>query len=243
MSDSPISSNPASTAKPEDTTPETPPLSAAATRECLIDAGLQLFAAQGYDAVSPRVLATVAGVNAAAIPFYFGGKEGVYLAVVQRIVQQLAPRMQTLIARLASQLDKASTPVAAAPLLEAFAAGQLEIMCQPASFAFLFREQFRHSMAFDLLYREILEPAHQFNARLIAALLQKEASDSQVVLLEHALSGQVSVFAQTQATLHRRLGHDLNTQDFDLPAIEQAVRHLVRYTVQGALAGRHGAGG
>jgi AcrR family transcriptional regulator len=52
-----------------------------ATRERLLRAGLRLFAHQGFAATSTRELAQAAGVNIAAISYYFGDKAGLYRAV------------------------------------------------------------------------------------------------------------------------------------------------------------------
>ena len=45
----------------------------------LVAAGLKLFSEHGLDGVTTRALAAEAGVNQAAIPYYFGSKEGVHL--------------------------------------------------------------------------------------------------------------------------------------------------------------------
>ncbi len=69
--------------------PPTRPSAAAGTagtepdpaRARLLRAGLRLFAHQGYAATSTRELAQAAGVNVAAISYYFGDKAGLYRAV------------------------------------------------------------------------------------------------------------------------------------------------------------------
>lgn len=53
------------------------------SRSKLIDAALPLFAVKGYAAVSIRELAEAAGVNVALINYHFGGKEGLYAAVIE----------------------------------------------------------------------------------------------------------------------------------------------------------------
>jgi AcrR family transcriptional regulator len=52
-----------------------------ASRERLLQAGLRLFAQQGYARTSTRELAESAQVNVAAISYYFGDKAGLYRAV------------------------------------------------------------------------------------------------------------------------------------------------------------------
>lgn len=51
------------------------------SRERLMQAGLRLFAHQGFAKTSTREIAEAAGVNLAAISYYFGDKEGLYRAV------------------------------------------------------------------------------------------------------------------------------------------------------------------
>ena len=51
-------------------------------RENLIKAAVPLFAAKGLNGVSVRELASAAGVNLSMISYYFGGKEGLYAAVL-----------------------------------------------------------------------------------------------------------------------------------------------------------------
>lgn len=63
--------------------PAHPPGSAASedTRQRLLNAGLRLFANQGYAQTSTRELAEAAQVNVAAISYHFGDKAGLYRAV------------------------------------------------------------------------------------------------------------------------------------------------------------------
>jgi TetR/AcrR family transcriptional regulator len=51
-------------------------------REHIIAAAIPLFAAKGLNGVSVRELARAAGVNLSMISYYFGGKEGLYAAVL-----------------------------------------------------------------------------------------------------------------------------------------------------------------
>ncbi|WZB63424.1 TetR family transcriptional regulator [Achromobacter xylosoxidans] len=62
------------------TTEPASPDRAADTRERLLLAGLTLFSQLGLEGVRTRQLSEAAGVNQSAIPYHFGGKEGVYAA-------------------------------------------------------------------------------------------------------------------------------------------------------------------
>jgi len=52
------------------------------SRSRLLEAAIPLFAEKGFSAVSIRELAEKAGVNSALISYHFGGKEGLYNAVL-----------------------------------------------------------------------------------------------------------------------------------------------------------------
>jgi AcrR family transcriptional regulator len=60
------------------------PYDAGASREALLDAASALFDERGYDAATIREIGQRAGVDAALIARYFGGKEGLYLATLTR---------------------------------------------------------------------------------------------------------------------------------------------------------------
>src|SRR5579864_5114735 len=55
-------------------------------KQRLIEAGLEIFGTFNLEGATTRQLADRAGVNQAAIPYYFGGKEGLYLAVIKHVV-------------------------------------------------------------------------------------------------------------------------------------------------------------
>lgn len=68
---------------------------AAASRRALLTAAGELFHARGYEGATVRDIGERAGVDPALIARYFGGKEGLYLAVLAEDDphgEQLAPR-------------------------------------------------------------------------------------------------------------------------------------------------------
>lgn len=53
------------------------------SKEALIAAAGEVFAAHGYDGATVKQLAEAAGVNVSLVSYYFNGKEGLYRAVVE----------------------------------------------------------------------------------------------------------------------------------------------------------------
>ncbi|HLZ62213.1 MAG TPA: TetR family transcriptional regulator [Ktedonosporobacter sp.] len=59
------------------------------SRELMLDAAQRLFAQEGFAATSLRDVTKGAGVNLAAVNYYFGSKAALIRAVIQRILIQL----------------------------------------------------------------------------------------------------------------------------------------------------------
>lgn len=62
------------------------------TRAAIVDAAAALFSRRAFDAVTVREIGAAAGVNPGLIHHYFGSKEGLFTAVVQRSVQATGAR-------------------------------------------------------------------------------------------------------------------------------------------------------
>ena len=58
---------------------------AARTRAAILDAAEQLFAERGFDATSLNDIAREAHVSRATPSYFFGSKEGLYVAVLERV--------------------------------------------------------------------------------------------------------------------------------------------------------------
>jgi AcrR family transcriptional regulator len=56
----------------------------AATKDALLQAAMQVFAARGFDAATTREVAARAGANEQLIQRYFGGKAGLLIAILER---------------------------------------------------------------------------------------------------------------------------------------------------------------
>jgi len=55
----------------------------------ILEVSIRLFAARGFNAVSVRDVTQAAQVNLAAVTYYFGSKEGLVEAVVERVAREL----------------------------------------------------------------------------------------------------------------------------------------------------------
>ena len=70
------------------------------TRGRLIEAGVDVFGKHGFDAATTRMIAQKAGVNIAAISYYFNGKEGLYHTVVSYITGKLESQVESTLVEI-----------------------------------------------------------------------------------------------------------------------------------------------
>lgn len=182
------------------------------TRLRLLETATEIFAHNSYDSVRTRMLADAANVNQAAIPYYFGGKKGLYMAVAQRVAADLEAQTRDLRKRTDEILQR-SPP---APrdevvrtlheVLSEFVLGSLGKPSRSARAGFIIREQQHPTEAFDLIYTQAMEPLHRAITALVARLRERPSEDPDCILHAHALLGQIIGFITAGTTLLRRLG-------------------------------------
>lgn len=92
----PLSTQPPSTQPPASSGPRLP-RNSAATKLRLLDAAEHEFAARGFTGVRLRDIADAAGVQPALIHHYFGDKQGLYRAVLDRALLPTSTESWTLL--------------------------------------------------------------------------------------------------------------------------------------------------
>ncbi|OAT69515.1 TetR family transcriptional regulator [Mycobacteroides immunogenum] len=181
--------------------------SADATRERLIAAGLTLFAEHGLTGVRTRTLAQRAEVNQSAIPYHFGGKEGVYAAVIDHLVSEL------------SGATGLPGDAQIAEVMERFTRAILGGAQARARILLIAREQLNPTTHYDRLFTGFVEPTHRRICALVADASAAGADDQITVIRAHAVIGQALGFAVAQTTYLRRVGRvRLSPQEIDVIA-------------------------
>lgn len=104
------------------------------TKRKLIEIGAELFAERGYNGVSIRDLVHRAKVNLGAVTYHFGGKDGLFEAVIADRITPIRESMDAIAASDLSPREKLSS------LLRTHA---LQVLHEDPSVRILFREQMR----------------------------------------------------------------------------------------------------
>ena len=177
----------------------------------LIEAAAEIFGTYNLEGATTRQLAQHAGVNQAAIPYYFGGKEGLYLATIEHFFAVHTPKIQALVARIEARLGSQRIDrTEALGLLKTLLEHLLEILLRQQtdrSFGrIIIREQMQPTKAFDLIYERVIRRVHETISVLLGVVLDRKPTDRAVILRAQMIVGQVLVFLSARETICRRLG-------------------------------------
>lgn len=179
------------------------------TRERLLEAATDVFGKYGYDAATTRMIAREAGVNIAAIPYYFTGKEGLYRAVIKHIVSIFFTQLSETRQEIAG--ESFTGPAAreqAAILLERlltkltmFLVGSPQA---PRLARIILREQLFPSKAYDIIFSGFMTSALESIVTLIM-VISGDSSKRTATLRAMSIIGQILIFRVARETAVRAL--------------------------------------
>jgi TetR/AcrR family transcriptional regulator, regulator of cefoperazone and chloramphenicol sensitivity len=205
-----------------------------AAKDRLIEAGIDVFGEYSYEAATTRMIAGRAGVNIAAIPYYFNGKEGLYHAVIEHIVGQLRSFVRPTLKSIGERAAQADlTASEAISLVETLLGKMVDFMVgapEAARFAqIVLREHLYPSPAYEIIFNRVMTPIINGIAAMIAAATGQPITDA-MRLRALAFMGQVMAFRVARETMVRALGFTGYSAEETL-----TIRRLVLEQTRGAI--------
>ncbi|MFQ5972723.1 MAG: CerR family C-terminal domain-containing protein, partial [Alphaproteobacteria bacterium] len=199
------------------------------TRAKLIDTALGLFAVHGYDGVTTRMLTNGARANLAAVNYHFGGKRGLYHAVIADIARRVRARLAPEAARLETAIadsngEHEALRRAAVGFFRALITGFIGEASQRPMVGLVMREYASPTDAFPVLYENAVEPLHGAVSRLVAAAHGRSQPDRQDITEAHGLIGMCISFAIARVVLCRRL----NWEDYTPERVARIAETVAR---------------
>lgn len=168
------------------------------TARRILLAAIEVFADEGYEGASTRSLASHAGVNAPAIQYYFGSKEGLYRAVIAHIANIVEARLAPVAQRITTALAGQPTSPELTALLLDLLDGFLDLCaCRgiPEAAALLIaRAEIENAAALDALQQAVLQLGFGPAIALVARLLGLPESDEEAKIRTFTIFGQAMVF-------------------------------------------------
>lgn len=181
-------------------------------RRRLIEAGIEIFGLYGYEAASTRAIADKAGANIAAIPYYFGSKDGLYQAVAEYIAAHIGePGAIDVMQRVEAALKDPHVPKEQAlsllhELFDEFITTLLANDTSELWTRFIFRELMTSTSIFDILNTQVVQKTILPCAGLIARILDKPNDDPECLIRAFSLFGQVLIFKTVREASLKNLG-------------------------------------
>lgn len=202
-------------------------------QERLVDAAEELFCEHGFDDTSIRALATAAGCNIAAVNYYFGGKEKLYVEVWRR---RLVLMREARLASIEKVMSGSDGKPRLEDLLRAFANAFVEPLVYPSKTRqftrLMARELIDPHLPEDVFSKELIKPTM---AALGGALMKTcpGLDQSKIVLVILSFIGQLMHMVHVKTWFE-----EVAQETVELPKLDLAevVDHVVEFSAAGIRA-------
>jgi len=209
------------------------------TRDKLIKVAMEMFAENGYDKTSVRELAKKADVNIAAINYHFGGKEGLYQAVLEYIVSYMDSWAMPLIEEykkfLANQNDDFNMNETISWIenfinsfmYRAFESYESNILLHKI----IAREQLKPTLGFDKIYDlATIKLAEDILSDLLSKISNIDINNEKIIIYTVSITGLMQSFISANSTIRSQLKVDDFTKiqkDYIYEVVVYQVKNIV----------------
>ncbi|MFD6698193.1 MULTISPECIES: CerR family C-terminal domain-containing protein [unclassified Microbacterium] len=196
------------------------------TRHALLATATIAFARDGFHAVSTRRIAQDAQINQALIGYHFGGKDGLYHAVLAQAAAEVGAIAAPLLDDIAEALARGRAEQVGAATAD-FATTMVAALLRPESadpMQLILREQQNPSTSFDALLDGFMDRLAT-TLTAAAARLHPEGSAQTHRLTALSVMGQVLIFRTAHAVALRQL--DETDPAARIPTVQEHVRRAV----------------
>ncbi|WP_310608602.1 transcriptional regulator CecR [Buttiauxella brennerae] len=209
-------------------------------KNTLITAAIAQFGEYGLHATT-RDIAALAGQNIAAITYYFGSKEELYMASAQWIADFITHNFKPHVERAEAILNQTQPDKQQIRELIHTACEHM-IMLLTADETlnlskFISREQLSPTPAYQLIHDQVIAPMHSHLTSLVGRYTGNCPNDTATILHTHALLGQVLAFRLGRETILLRAGWSTFDKN-NVKQISDVVRSHIDFILQGLSAQR-----
>ncbi len=193
------------------------------TEQRLLEAAGEIFAEFGYQSATTRQICEKAGANVAAINYYFGDKEGLYLAVLRSVPKAHEEKYPSDRGLSLGAIPEQKLRAYVRSLLQrVFDEGR------PGWHTKLIaREMIEPTRAFDILVEEAARPVHQELAAIIREHLDSTTTEEVVRLCTLSIISQCVYYHHARSVI-RRLYPE---QKYGLEDIDRLAGHITKFSL------------
>jgi len=171
----------------------------------IINAAIVLFANKGYESTTTREICKHAGVNLSLISYYFKNKEGLYLSIIESIVNYGLTFLKDDIEK-ANEVESLSYQEKVKLFFSLLGKYITFLYSEsvPNNFVILMlKEQTLSKSQFGELYSKKIQVFYQALRKILASILEKKDNDKMIIFEISAIIGEILSFKlMDKATLH-----------------------------------------
>jgi len=196
------------------------------TRARLLNAAARLFAERGFARVTVRDICKKARANVAAVNYHFGGKDGLYDAVMRMAIETMQATTE------AARLGGCDKPPEARirGYISVFADRLLGTHHETWIHQLMMREMSDPSPALKMVAEEVMKPRMAYLCGAIAELIGCPPDDPRAVRCALSITSQFNSLLWTKAVA------DLMNAPHAVPGrIEEIAEHITRFSLGGIL--------
>jgi len=197
------------------------------TPQRLLDAALDVFAEQGYQAATIQEIVKRAGTNIAAVNYHFRDKANFYAEVIVYGCESDAARPDFLVAEQPEQQLFA--------FIQWFLQRGLKIGSESLLDQIHMQELANPSPVLDKVVEKLIRPVHWQLREIVSALLPENSTEETVRFHCFSVIGQCNLY-KIGKPIMMRLYPDL---ELDEQAIERLVAHIYAVSLAGIRAEHH----
>jgi AcrR family transcriptional regulator len=200
-------------------------------QERLLDAAERLFADRGFDRTSVRELAGSAECNVAAVNYYFGGKENLYVEVWQRQMERM---VQTRLASIKEVMSKEGEAPSLEDLLRSFAHAFLGPLLDESKSGRILRlyahEMVNPHLPANMFVQEVVRPTMGAMHQALVKVCP-ELEEAKVPLVMFSIAGQLVHTVHLRSMMEHAENDELGVFD-----VGQYIEHVVAFSAAGIRA-------
>jgi len=206
------------------------PAEGAGTRERILTAAGELFAARGVRGATMREIAARAGANLASAHYHFGSKEGLYLAVASEMFHALERAMAARgVAPAAVDLERATREELVAMLRSRVEALLEALLTPPRTHAIvMLRELCDPTDALPEVVQRFIAPLRREMIRLVQRLAP-ELSQADAERCAESVAGQAHFHATHRPAVLLLRGRD----DYPRGFLRETAAHITEFSLGG----------
>jgi TetR/AcrR family transcriptional regulator, regulator of cefoperazone and chloramphenicol sensitivity len=192
------------------------------TRERIADAAGEIFAVRGYDATTVRDICQRAGANIAAVNYYFGDKQRLYVEAVVR-----AHRWRMEQARLPEWSPDTPAETKLADFIATFVR---RVRGGPEGTwhtRLMMREMSNPTAACAELVQSSIRPQFEILLQILRELLPDETSDDELRLMAFSIVGQCLFYHFADPVIRNLLSAD----EYAAQDVNKLARHITRFSL------------